>query len=40
MKKIKYTVALVLFLIALIAAGTSDYNEAKETEQYWKQQTN
>ena len=38
MKKKQYTIGLVLLILALLIAGTSDYNEAKETEQYAKEQ--
>lgn len=35
----KYWLCLLFFLLALLVAGTADFNEAKETETYQKQQT-
>ena len=38
MKKKHYAIGLALIILALLIAGTNDYNEAKETEQYAKEQ--
>lgn len=38
-QRAKYILITVFFIIALLIAGTSDYNEAKETAEYWKEQT-
>lgn len=38
-QRTKYLLIAVFFIIALLIAGTSDYNEAKETAEYWKEQT-
>lgn len=37
-KKTYYIVAAVLIVLALILAGTMDYNDAKETAEYWEEQ--
>lgn len=38
-QRTKCILIAVFFIIALLIAGTSDYNEAKETAEYWKEET-
>lgn len=35
-KYINYVLFVILLFSALVLASTLDYNEAKETESYWK----
>lgn len=38
-KKTGYILIAAFILIMLLIAGTLDYQDAKETEVYWKEQT-
>ncbi|MFR0677616.1 hypothetical protein [Dysgonomonas mossii] len=38
-QRTKYILIVLFFIIALLITGTSDYNEAKETAEYWRVQT-
>lgn len=39
MKKRTYILGAVAIIVALLIAGTLDYQEARDTSTYWTQQT-